>query len=161
MPIDIEKTFDVPQPIDEVWAFLTDPERIVQCLPGARLLNAIDERTFRGEISMKLGPIGMMFQGVIHFDELDADRYHVVVTGEGTDERGTGHVKMTMSSNLAELQEGGTHVSVSQTVSLMGKLASFGRGGVIQSVADFVFGRFTDCVQDKLAVSSAPSQLDS
>ena len=93
MPIEIEKTFTVPQPIAKVWDFLTDPECIVQCLPGARLITAIDDRTFRGEINMKLGPIGTLFQGVIHFDELDADRYHVVISGEGKDDRGTGHVK--------------------------------------------------------------------
>lgn len=154
MPIEIEKTFTVPQPIAEVWDFLTDPECIVQCLPGARLITSIDDRTFRGEINMKLGPIGTLFQGVIHFDELDADRYHVVISGEGKDDRGTGHVKLIMISNLTELNEGGTRVSVSQTVSLMGKLSSFGRGGVIQSVADFVFGRFVDCVQGKLGADT-------
>ena len=154
MPIEIEKTFTVPQPIAKVWDFLTDPECIVQCLPGARLITAIDDRTFRGEINMKLGPIGTLFQGVIHFDELDADRYHVVISGEGKDDRGTGHVKLIMISNLTELNEGGTRVSVSQTVSLMGKLSSFGRGGVIQSVADFVFGRFVECVQGKLGADT-------
>ena len=154
MPIEIEKTFTVTQPIAKVWDFLTDPECIVQCLPGARLITAIDDRTFRGEINMKLGPIGTLFQGVIHFDELDADRYHVVISGEGKDDRGTGHVKLIMISNLTELNEGGTRVSVSQTVSLMGKLSSFGRGGVIQSVADFVFGRFVDCVQGKLGADT-------
>ncbi|SVD33643.1 uncharacterized protein METZ01_LOCUS386497 [marine metagenome] len=155
MPIEIEKTFKVPRPIAEVWDFLTDPECIVQCLPGARLITAIDDRTFRGEVSMKLGPIGTLFQGVIHFDELDADRYYVVISGEAQDDRGTGHVKVIMISKLTELDEGGTHVSVSQTVSLMGKLSSFGRGGVIQSVADFVFGRFVDCVQGKLGADAS------
>ena len=151
MAIEIEKTFDVPQPLDEVWGFLTDPERIVQCLPGARLIDAIDDRTFRGEIGMKLGPIGTLFKGVIRFDELDIEHHHVVMTGEGKDERGTGYVRMTMTSDLTPKEDGGTHVWVSQSVSLTGKLASFGRGGVIQAVADIVFGRFTGCVQEKLA----------
>ena len=154
MAIEIEKTFDVPQPIDEVWSFLTDPERIVQCLPGARYVGAIDERTFKGEIGMKLGPIGTLFKGIIRFSELDRDRHYVVMTGEGKDERGTGNVRMTMTSELTHAEGGGTHVWVSQTVSLTGKLASFGRGGVIQSVADLVFGRFTGCVKDKLAEGS-------
>lgn len=151
MAIEIEKEFDVPQSIDDVWAFLTDPERIVQCLPGARLVEEIDERTFKGEIGMKLGPIGTTFQGVIRFDELDEERHHVVMTGQGKDERGTGSVRMTMTSTLTPGEEGGTSVWVSQTVALSGRLASFGRGGVIQSVADLVFGRFTGCVREKLA----------
>lgn len=151
MAIEIEKEFDVPQPVDEVWAFLTDPSRIVQCLPGARLLGEIDERTFRGEIGMKLGPIGTSFEGTIRFDEMDVERHHVVMSGEGRDERGTGSVRMTMTSTLSDGPDGGTHVWVSQTVNLSGRLASFGRGGVIQSVADLVFGRFTGCVREKLA----------
>ncbi|MDH3732248.1 MAG: SRPBCC family protein [Gemmatimonadota bacterium] len=151
MAIHIEKEFDVPEPVEEVWDFLTDPTRIVSCLPGARLIGAIDDRTFRGEIGMKLGPVGTMFQGVIRFDELDSERHHVVMTGEGKDDKGVGAVRMTMTSNLRPADEGGTHVWVSQTVNLTGRLASFGRGGVIQSVADVVFGRFTGCVAAKLA----------
>ncbi|MDX1577982.1 MAG: SRPBCC family protein [Gemmatimonadota bacterium] len=151
MAIEIEKTFEVPQAVDDVWAFLTDPESIVQCLPGARLVEEVDERTVRGEIGMKLGPIGTMFKGVIHFEELDASRHYVVMRGEGKDDRGTGSVRMKMTSELSQTDDGGTHVWVSQTVSLTGKLASFGRGGVIQGVADLVFGRFTSCVQTKLA----------
>lgn len=151
MAIEIEKEFDVPQSVDDVWAFLTDPARIVECLPGAKLVEEIDERTFKGEIGMKLGPIGTSFQGIIRFDELDEDRHHVVMTGEGKDERGTGSVRMSMTSTLTPGEAGGTHVWVSQTVALSGRLASFGRGGVIQSVADLVFGRFTGCVREKLA----------
>lgn len=155
MPIEIEKTFDVPQPVEEVWAFLTDPSCIVECLPGAKLVGAIDDRTFKGEIGMKLGPIGTMFKGTIIFEELDSDRHHVVMVGEGKDDLGTGNVKMTMTSNLTEKDDGGTHVWVSQSVSLAGRLASFGRGGVIQSVADLVFDRFTGCVQKKIAEGSS------
>ncbi|MDX1395869.1 MAG: SRPBCC family protein [Gemmatimonadota bacterium] len=154
MAIQIEKEFDVPETVEEVWAFLTDPSRIVSCLPGATLLDAIDDRTFRGRIGMKLGPVGTMFDGVIRFDELDPEDHHVVMTGEGKDEKGVGSVKMTMTSNLTPAEEGGTHVWVSQTVSLQGRLASFGRGGVIQSLADIVFGRFTACVKSKLAGES-------
>lgn len=151
MAIQIEKEFDVPEPVDEVWGFLTDPARIVSCLPGATLLDAVDDRTFRGQIGMKLGPVGTMFDGVIRFVELDPEAHHVVMTGEGKDEKGVGSVRMTMTSNLTPAEDGGTHVWVSQTVSLSGRLASFGRGGVIQSLADVVFGRFTGCVKAKLA----------
>ena len=153
MAIQIEKEFDVPETVEEVWAFLTDPSKIVACLPGATLLDAIDDRTFRGRIGMKLGPVGTMFDGVIRFAEMDPDRHHVVMTGEGKDEKGVGSVKMTMTSELTPAGEG-TRVWVSQTISLQGRLASFGRGGVIQSLADVVFGRFTSCVKSRLAEGS-------
>jgi len=154
MAIEIEKSFDVPQTVDEVWSFLTDPERIVECLPGATLLEAVDERTYRGEIGLKLGPIGTRFLGEIRFDELDARRHHMKMTGEGRDRRGSGNVRMTMLSHLQSVEEEGvegTRIWVSQSIALTGRLASFGRGGVIQSVSNVMFNRFTGCVREKLA----------
>ncbi|MFQ5890289.1 MAG: SRPBCC family protein [Gemmatimonadota bacterium] len=151
MAITIEKTFEVEQTPDEVWAFLVDPARVVECLPGARLLQSIDERTHEGEIGVRLGPIAATFRGIARFERLDRENYEVEMTGEGKDSRGTGAVKMVMRSKLIPREGGGTRVSVTQTVNLAGRLASFGRGGIIQNVADFMFGRFTACVQKKLA----------
>lgn len=150
MAIEIEKEFEVDQPPDKVWDFLVDPERVVECLPGAKLVRVIDERTYEGEMGVKLGPIGVTFRGQTRFDKLDRENLEVEMRGEGKDQRGTGMVKMTMHSKLTPLDGGGTHVYVTQTLNLSGKIASFGRGGVIQGVADFMFGRFTNCVQKKL-----------
>lgn len=150
MAIEIDKEFEVDQSPEEVWDFLVTPERVVECLPGAKIVKAIDERTYEGEMGVKLGPIGATFHGTIHFDELDQENLRVRMSGQGKDRKGTGSVRMTMNSSLEPRDGGGTRVSVSQTVNLSGKLASFGRGGVIQSVADFMFGRFTSCVAKKL-----------
>ena len=154
MAIEIEQSFDVPQSVDEVWSFLTDPERIVECLPGATLLEEVDERTYRGEIGLRLGPIGTRFLGEIRFDELDVRRHRMRMTGEGRDRRGSGNVRMTMLSHLHPVEEEdaeGTRIWVSQSIALTGRLASFGRGGVIQSVSNVMFNRFTGCVREKLA----------
>ena len=151
MALEIEKAFEVPEPPEEVWAFLTSPERVAECLPGGKLLEEVDDRTFRGEMGVKLGPIGATFEGEIHFDRLDEDAFEVDMSGKGKDREGAGSARMTMKSKLFPLEDGGTRVSVSQSVSLSGKLASFGRSGVVQSVADFMFGRFTDCIEKKLA----------
>ncbi len=150
MAIEIQKSFEINRPVEEVWAFLTTPERVVECLPAAKLTERVDDRNFRGEMGLRLGPIGVTFQGTIHYDSLDVENHEVSMHGEGKDARGSGSVKMQMHSSLTSLEGGGTHVDVSQSVSLAGRLASFGRGGIIQNVADFMFGRFTDCMTQKL-----------
>lgn len=150
MAIEIDKEFEVGQPPDEVWEFLITPERVVECLPGAELTEQVDDRTYRGEMGVKLGPMGVTFQGTIHFDEIDREAFRVRMSGEGSDRKGAGRVKMTMESRLAPTDAGGTRVSIAQTVNLSGRLASFGRGGIIQNVADFMLGRFTRCVERKL-----------
>lgn len=151
MAIEIEKEFEVDQSPQEVWDFLVDPERVVECLPGAKLIKVIDERTYEGEMGVKLGPIGVTFHGQTHFEKLDRENLEVEMTGQGEDKKGTGRVRMTMRSKLTPTDGGGTHVFVTQSLNLSGRIASFGRGGVIQGVADFMFGRFTSCVQKKLA----------
>ena len=150
MAIEIQKSFEINRPVEEVWAFLTTPERVVECLPAAKLTERVDDHNFRGEMGLRLGPIGVTFQGTIHYDSLDVENHEVSMHGEGKDARGSGSVKMQMHSSLTSLEGGGTHVDVSQSVSLAGRLASFGRGGIIQNVADFMFGRFTDCMTQKL-----------
>jgi len=34
--MEIENEFDVPAPVDHVWAYLLDVERVAPCMPGAR-----------------------------------------------------------------------------------------------------------------------------
>ncbi len=150
MAIEIQKSFEVSQPPDEVWDFLTTPERVVECLPAAKLTERVDDRNFKGEMGVRLGPIGVTFEGTIHFDHLDVENHEVTMSGEGKDSRGSGSVRMQMHSKLTPVDGGGTHVEVSQSVNLAGRLASFGRGGIIQNVADFMFGRFTECMKGKL-----------
>lgn len=151
MAVEIEKSFDVEQSPGEVWAFLVDPERVVECLPGAEVTRKIDDRTYEGEMGIRLGPVGVTFRGTIHFDRLDEEALEVEMSGEAKDSKGSGGVKMRMESRLEALDGGGTRVEVVQAVNLSGRLASFGRGGIVQNVADMMFGRFTGCVEKKLA----------
>ncbi len=46
MAFKIEERFEVQAPVERVWKYLIDPERVVECLPGAELLEMQDEHTF-------------------------------------------------------------------------------------------------------------------
>lgn len=151
MAIEIEEAFEVDRPPGEVWAFLADPTRVVECLPGGELVERIDERTYRGRMGLELGPVGMTFDGRIRFDRLDEEAREVEMSGTGSSGSGEGGVAMRMSSRLEPLPDGGTEVSVRQTLELTGNLASFGRGGLLRGLADMMFGRFARCVEEKLS----------
>jgi carbon monoxide dehydrogenase subunit G len=79
MSIEIREQFEVERSRSEVWDFLVDPARVVRCLPGARLVEVVDERTFRGEVGVRLGPFSAAFTGTIHFDILDRDNHRVAM----------------------------------------------------------------------------------
>ena len=53
------------EPIDQVWALLSDPRKIVSCVPGAQLTETVDERTFKGAISVKVGPSLTDYKGEV------------------------------------------------------------------------------------------------
>jgi carbon monoxide dehydrogenase subunit G len=59
----IESEFVVPAPMDVAWNHLLDVERGAPCAPGAELTEVVDDRTWKGRIKVKLGPIALSSPG--------------------------------------------------------------------------------------------------
>lgn len=151
MSVEIEKEFEVPASPDEVWDFLLDPDRVVACLPGAEIRGRIDERSWEGRMGVELGPLGVTFRGVIRFDRIDEEARAVALSGRGEAASGTGRVRMEMQSRVHRRDGGGTRIRLRQNLDLSGRLALVAPGGVIQGIADMMFGHFTRCVEKQLA----------
>lgn len=141
MAIRIEKTFTVDAPPEKVWAFLTDPERVAACLPGAAITGKVDEKTYAGTMKVKLGPVSASYKGRLRFDRLDPEARVAELSGGGEESQGKGGAQMKMTSRLEE-KDGGTEVHVTSDVDVTGILAQFGRG-MIQNVSDQMFDKFT------------------
>jgi len=69
--LEFANTFNVQVPVDEAWAILTDVERIAPCMPGAELTEVIDENSFKGKVSVRLGPVALTFAGDARFEDRD------------------------------------------------------------------------------------------
>ena len=139
------------------WAFLTDPRRVAQCLPGAAVTEQIDERTHAGTITMKVGPITAAFKGTMRFERLDAAARTAEIVGSGQDVRGKGGANMRMTSRLVERAPGETEVTITSDVNIIGSLAQFGRG-IIQDIADQVFEKFVGAVREQLETPAEPAR---
>jgi carbon monoxide dehydrogenase subunit G len=146
MAIKIEKTYRVDAPIERVWAFLTDPESVVYCIPGASLDEMVDQRTFTGRVAMRIGPVEAKYQGEARFEELDVENYHMRLVAQGM---GQGTASMIMTSELRPLENGGTEATVIAEVGLTGRLALMG-SRLLQPVSDHVFNQFVKRVQERL-----------
>ena len=88
MAIEIQEKFEIEAPTDRVWQFISTPELVVGCLPGASLAEVVDERNFLGRVKIKLGAVTAAYKGKIHFEDVDAERYMLVMMGEGKDPSG-------------------------------------------------------------------------
>lgn len=138
----ITKTFVVRATPDAVWAFLTDPQRVASCLPGAALTGQTNERTYTGTITVKVGPVSTSYKGTVSFERLDRCGRTAEIVASGQDIRGKGGAEMRMTSALAERAPGETEVTVVSDVSVTGIVAQMGRG-MIQDVSDQLFDQFT------------------
>ncbi len=65
MVLEITKKFTVKAPPALVWAFLIDPNKVARCLPGAAITGQLDEKTFIGTMSVKVGPVSASYKGMI------------------------------------------------------------------------------------------------
>src|SRR6266545_4445500 len=67
----IENEFVVKAPLERVWNYVVDVERLAPCAPGAELTEVVDERTWKGRLNMKVGPISMSFAGTVVIEGRD------------------------------------------------------------------------------------------
>ena len=153
--MEFDNSFDVPLPPDAAWKTLMDIERIVPCMPGASLTEKIDDRTFKGKVSVRLGPVALTFGGEAKFVEVDDQNHRAQVKAQGQDAKGRGGASATVGFHL-EPVPAGSKVMVHTDLALSGSVAQYGRGaGMIQDLASRLIGQFADQLKAQLAHSAA------
>jgi uncharacterized protein len=150
----LEHSFQVAAPLDRVWEALVDVERVAPCLPGAEITEAGEDGTYRGTFSVRLGPTTAAYRGELSMEEVDADAHRAVMRASGQDKRGQGSAKATIVSTMRE-EEGATTVDVETDFTITGRLARFGRGGMIQDVSNRLLREFSECLQKTIEGAEA------
>jgi hypothetical protein len=124
-----------------------DIRRIAPCMPGAEVTEVVDDKTYKGRIAVRLGPVALTFAGVITFEALDDANYTARVRAQGSDAKGRGAANATASFRLEPAGSGpagsGTKVLVHTDLALSGAVAQYGRGvGIIQATAAAIMTQF-------------------
>ena len=155
----LEHAFEVPASPDQTMALMLDPERVVPCMPGATLKEVVDEGSWKAEMGVKLGPVGMQFLVDVKLLERDAAAHAVKLSLSGRDTRGKGGAEGTVDSRLIALDGGGTRVEMATDLRFSGQAAQLGRPSVVQDVSNKLVGQFADCLKARLsAVARADRQ---
>ena len=141
MAIPIEKTFQVKEPIDRVWALLSDPRQVASCVPGAKITEQVDEKTYKGTIGVKVGPSATDYKGELRIVHLDPAKYELEMVGKGQDVKGRGSASMKMTTTARSLEDGGTEIDSISEVNVVGILAQMG-ARMINEVSNIMFAQF-------------------
>ena len=148
MAVKIEKTFQLQEPVEKVWAFLSDPRKVVTCVPGAQITEKVDDHNYKGAISVKVGPSVTDFKGAVEIVRLDPAAHEIEILGKGQDVRGKGSASMKMTNKLRAVENGTEVVSISE-LNVVGILAQMG-GRMINEISNIMFEQVTDCFRKKL-----------
>ena len=141
----LEHSFEVDAPVEAVWEKLIDVEHVAPCLPGAEVTEVDENGVYQGNFTVKLGPTTAAYRGKLEMEEVDAAARRAVMKANGQDKRGQGSAKATIVSVLSE-SGGRTRVEVDTDFTLTGRLARFGRGGMIKDVSDRLLRDFSSCL---------------
>ena len=159
----IEDSFTVRTPVDRLWAFIQDVERIAPCMPGAELTEVVDDRTWKGKVHVKFGPVQMAFSGTVVMEEKDDAAHRATLSAKGTEARGKGVANAKVESWLEPAGADGTTVHIRSDITITGAAAQMSRG-LLPEVSKLLTRQFADCLESKLNEGSAvptPATSDS
>jgi carbon monoxide dehydrogenase subunit G len=159
--VKLDQSFEVRAPLERVWETLIDVERVAPCLPGCEVAETGEDGTYRGTFSVRLGPTSAAYRGELKLEELDEAAHRVTMRATGQDKRGQGSARATIVSTMHT--EGDiTQVEVETDLTITGRLARFGRGGMIEDISNRLMKEFSDCLQQRIEAPPAaePGLID-
>jgi carbon monoxide dehydrogenase subunit G len=159
--IKVENTFVVPAPVDDAWRFLIDLPRVVPCMPGTELTEALDERRFRATARLRVGPVELAFGGEGELYNVDPASHTAKLRAKGRDTKGRGAFQAEMAFGLTARGDA-TVARVDTDLTLSGSVAQYGRGaGIVKGVAEQLTAQFAQNLSAQItagrgAVAEAP-----
>ena len=143
----IKDSFIINAPQEKVWELLFDVPRLSQCVPGIESVEEVDDKTYRGVLVVKVGPIKSQFSGVVTLTEVEPPQ-KIAGSVEGDDKTSASSIKANFSGTLATV-EAGTEAAFVVDLNLRGRLAQFG-GPVISATAKKLTAEFAKNLRAQL-----------
>lgn len=144
----IDERFAVSAPIDEVWAFIRDPQTVAPCVPGCVSVEVLSETSYRSTIGIAIGPIKARFNVVVQItEEIPPGRLVCVTKGEEGSKASV--ISATSEMLLTAVGDKSTEIAYSSEVFIVGRLGKFGLG-IMKKRAGQLAEEFAAAVQHRM-----------
>lgn len=158
--MELKNEFEVSAPVEQAWPFLLDVTSVAECVPGGELLEKLNNRSFKGRISVKLGPVLLAFEGIANFTKIDEISHCTRVEAQGTDKKGRGTAQANVAMQLIP-NGAATKVLIVTDLQLAGSVAQYGRAaGLIAEVSQHLVDEFAANLNRRIGSSSAAAATD-
>jgi carbon monoxide dehydrogenase subunit G len=142
-----EGTVAINAPRDQVFAFLTNPEGVSQCVPGLESIEVVEPgKRFRATAAIGFGTVKARFVTDVEWLELEAPS-HARMKARGKAPGSVADVESSMT--LSEAGERGTSLAWAAEVTVAGTIASVAVR-LMGTVSQKLTGLFFECVRGKI-----------
>jgi carbon monoxide dehydrogenase subunit G len=141
LKVALERTFPLSAPAEEAWELLKDVPRVARCMPGATIIERVDDRHYKGTVSVRFGPASMSFRGELEVLALEPAARTLRLIGKGTDTTGGSGASLDLTARIDAVDGASCQLVGRGEVSMSGKAAAFG-ARVAESVAQQVLQQF-------------------
>lgn len=139
-------TQTIAVPIEKVWAYLLDVNKVAACAPGFQSLEEVGQEHWKAVISVGIGPVKAKFNLDVTRPEMhEPDR--MVVKGRGKAPGSA--VELAGTMNLSAVDAEQTRMDWNANVTVSGTLASVG-ARLMSSTSEKLTGQFFSCLRSKL-----------
>jgi len=135
-----ENEIEVAQPPKELFAFLTDVERVAPCLPGASI-DGRDGDDYTGSMKVKVGPITGTYKGKMRFLEQDEDALRAVMSARAAEVNGQGDAEAKITTQIEDAGDDASRIRMETDLQMRGRVAQFGRGAM-EKISQRMFDEF-------------------
>jgi carbon monoxide dehydrogenase subunit G len=118
---------------DHAWGVVSDLNKLVPCVPGARVVSADSPQSVKAEIEVKMGSMGMKFTGPVTIESADAGSKTVKIKADTREAGGQSNAAGDVTISV-----GGGSGTVSAVANVSGKAASMGEGTVVAVLTQLV-----------------------
>jgi hypothetical protein len=136
MATQLKESFTVSDP-DQAWGVISDVNKLVPCVPGAKVISAEGDKKAKAEIEVDMGSMSMKFTGPVEIVESDEGSKRAVIKAQAKDDSGQSNADGTVT-----IQIGGDGGTVDATANVNGKAASMGEG-TVQAVLQELIKQFS------------------
>ncbi len=137
--MDFNHTFSVPKPIDQVWATITQLDKVVPLVPDAAV-TAGSGKEVTAQIKMRLGSMTMQYTGPAKIIEQNDGSHRAVMTADAREKGGQGNASARVEVSLTSAG-GSTNGNLKSSINVTGKAAQMGEG-MIGPVTDALIKGF-------------------
>ncbi len=142
-------------PLETVWAYITDPDKVAACAPGFISMEKLGPDHFKPKVGVGIGAVKATFTLDVTLEDLRPPshavaRAHGVAVGSAVDVSGA--MDLTAESDTVTTMTWAADVNVSGTIASVG-------ARLMEGTANKLTARFFDCMRVKLETpepASAP-----